>query len=340
MGNSPRSRENYNQKRREQRAKHYATKPLMDKIVALTRTPISFEDLCDRLDRSPSVTRKLLETAKAKGIRLSLGNDHIQLSGEEQVRTIQDTLILPTTGEKQRIGVISDTHFGSKYCLRPQIKDCIHYMYDQGIREILHPGDVLDGCYKHGVFELSHSGLEDQTQDLIESLPKLKGLTYHAITGNHDFTFTSLTGANVGKYIERAFKSAGRSDIKFYGDRGAFLEIRGAVIHLWHPLGGKAYSKSYRLQKQIESYSPAQKPHILLAGHWHDFAVVESRGVFGVCCPTFQGSGSAFSRALGGDVSLGGLIVSWEIAGEDMVRNFGVERRRYFEVEVPQKVGK
>lgn len=307
-------------------------------LVAATKKPISFEELCDKLSSPPSVVRKLLVEARANGIDLQLGNDHVQLSPHEQIRTVQDTRILPTSGGRQEVGVISDLHMGSKYCLRAQIKDCVNHFYSRGIRSILIPGDLLDGCYKHGVFELTYSGIEDQTKDLFDTLPRLAGLSYHAISGNHDNTFTEATGLNVGSFIAGYFHDHGRKDIFFYGDRGAFIEIQGAVIHLWHPRKGKAYAKSYQLQKLIEGYGAGEKPHIVLAGHWHDFCNVEVRGVFGIVCPCFQGSGSAFSKSLGGDVALGGLIVGWEIAGKDLVRNFSVERRRYFEVELPTRI--
>ena len=306
-------------------------------LVDLTKKAIPFEALCDRLGKAPAQLRALLEQAKAKGIVLQTGNDHIMLSPQEQVRTVQQTKILPTSGKKQMVGVISDLHLGSKYCLRAQLKDCVCHFYDRGIRQILIPGDLLDGCYHHSVFELSHTGLEDQTRDLFETLPALKGLSYHCITGNHDHTFAALSGVNVGAFITGYFAKRGRNDIKFYGNCGAFIELQGAVIHLWHPLGGTSYAKSYKLQKQIEKYGAGEKPHILLAGHWHQFAVVEDRGVFGVSCPTFQASGSAFSKRLGGQPALGGMILTWEIAGKDLVRNCGIERRRYFEVESPKK---
>ena len=307
-------------------------------LVNATRAVISFESLCDKLGKSPSEVRKLLEHAKNQGISLEMGNDHIHLSPQEQIRTVQNSRILPTTSKRQQIGVLSDLHCGSKYCMRAQIKDCVSDFYERGIRNILVPGDLLDGCYKHGVFELSHVGLEDQTKDLFETIPALPGLAYHCITGNHDHTFTELTGVNVGAFIVGQFKERGRKDIRFYGDCGAFIEICGAVVHLWHPMKGVAYAKSYQLQKQIEKYGSGEKPHILLAGHWHQFAVVEDRGVFGIACPTFQASGSAFSKRLGGQPALGGLIVCWEIAGKDLVRNLSVERRRYFELELPTKI--
>lgn len=341
-----RSREYMDRKNARKRAARAAAKmsragmggPDLSALVAATHQPIGFEALCDRLGKPPSAVRRLLEQADAAGISLQVGNNHVQLSPQEQIRTVQDSLIVPTDGKKQIIGVLSDLHCGSKYCLRAQIQDCVKHFYERGIRAILIPGDLLDGCYKHGIFELSHTGLEDQTRDLFETLPALPGLSYHAITGNHDHTFNELTGVNVGAFIAGRFREQGRTDIHFYGDCGAFLQIAGAIVHLWHPLRGVAYAKSYQLQKQVEKYGAGEKPHVLLAGHWHQFAVVEDRGVWAVACPTFQASGSAFSKRLGGQPALGGLILSWEIAGTDLVRNFSVERRRYFEVEHPTRV--
>jgi hypothetical protein len=103
-------------------------------------------------------------------------------------------------------------------------------------------------------------------------------------------------------------------------------------------MGGMTYAKSYKLQQQIAKYGAGEKPDILLGGHTHQFTVVEDRGIFAVFCPTFQASGSAFSKRLGGQPALGGLILSWEIAGEDLVRNIAIDRRRYFEVEKTQKL--
>ncbi len=301
-----------------------------DLLLKLAKKPIRFEDLCDQLDMSPRATRKLIADSK---ITLKMGNDHVQLPGAEQIRTVQDTRILPSRGTTQTVGVISDLHLGSKFCLRAQLIDCVERMYDRGIREILCPGDWLDGCYKHGIFELSHTGLEDQTQDLAETLPKKRGLSYHGITGNHDETFASLTGVDVGRYI-----SSIRPDIHFYGRCGAFLKIRGIVAELWHPLKGMGYAKTYQMQNHIRDYGAGEKPDLLLVGHWHQSAEVESRGVFARACPTFQGSGSAFGKRLGGGVALGGQIVSWDLAGKDMIREFQAKRIRYYEVEKAQKV--
>jgi len=305
---------------------------------ALRKGPKSFSELCDALDRSPKGTRAIIVAARDANIEVKI---HDEIVGIEMpsttTATVEESGIAPTVGETQRIAVISDTHFGSRYCMRPQIQDFVEYAYSQGVKHVLHPGDLLDGCYNHGKFELTHFGLEDQARDAAESLPWHKDLSYHAITGNHDETFWADSGVNVGRSIEAEFREHGREDIKFYGDRGAYLDILGVVIEMWHPRGGGAYARSYRLQKHIEGYTGI-KPQIVLTGHFHQYCHVFERGVQGLLCPTFQGSGSKFSRSLGGSQAHGGLILEWDLTEHNTIRNFAIKPRYYYEKERPVRI--
>jgi predicted phosphodiesterase len=306
-------------------------------VDATKRGALPMDDLCDALDMSPRRVRSLVERARAQGINVAVAHDHIGIPPTIEDR-IQNTGVPPTSGQRQIVGVISDTHLGSKYCLREQLRDFVHYAYSRGVREILHPGDVIDGIYKHGIWEVSHSGLDAQVEDLIQTLPCLPGLTYRAITGNHDETTEEGAGLDFGSYVEGRFAAAGRSDIRFYGRRSAFLRVHGAVFHLWHPRGSLSYAKSYKLQKIIEAYSSGEKPHVLLVGHFHQFCFVTDRGVHGILCPTFQGGGSAFGKSLGGAPTMGGLLLSWESTEGGTLRRFAVERSQYFEVERPHLI--
>ncbi len=308
---------------------------VLQKLHSLVKKgPVSFETLCDKLDLSPSKMKVLLDEAKAHGLLIHIEHNHVAIKPSVQDNRVKTIGIAPVVGQRQKIAVISDTHLGSKYCLREQLKEFIHYAYSQGVREILHPGDVLDGMYRHGLFEVSHTGLDAQTEDLFETLPQLPGLTYHCITGNHDFTFTEAIGISVGDYITNYFRERGREDIHFYGDRGAFLKVKGAVVHLWHPRSGGAYAKSYGIQKQVEKYSSI-KPQVLLTGHWHIFCYIYERGVNAIACPTFQGGGSAYGKSLGGAPAIGGLLLSWDLTAHGTIRSFVIEKRSYFEEEKP-----
>lgn len=306
-----------------------------EKLVQLTkRNPIPFDTLCDKLDLSPAKAKALIAEAKKAGLHIHVEHDHVGLKLPEATNEVQTVGLPPVIGERQTVAVISDTHLGSKYCLRKQLIDFIHHCYDRGIRDILHPGDVLEGMYRHAVYEVSHVGLDDQTQDLYETLPELPGLTYHCITGNHDFTFTEHSGVDVGNFITNYFRERGRTDIKFYGNRGAFLKVKGIVVHLWHPKSGAGYARSYGIQKQIERYT-SLKPAVTLIGHWHTSCYVYERGVHGIACPTFQGGQSAYGKSLGGAPAIGGLILSWDLTAHGTVRNFTYEKRSYFENEKP-----
>jgi predicted phosphodiesterase len=314
--------------------------PLLQKFIGLTKKgPIDFHVLCDKLNLPPSKAQKVIDEAAKLGVKVHVEHNHVGIRLPEPNDQLRSIGVTPVVGERQKVAVISDTHLGSKYCLREQLVEFIHYAYAQGVREILHPGDVLDGCYRHGMWEVSHSGLDEQARDLLEVLPKLPGLSYHCITGNHDFTFTEQIGADVGNFLSNYFKENGREDLHFYGNRGAFIKIRGAVVHLWHPKSGAGYARSYAIQKHIEKYSSGEKPNILLTGHWHVFCHVYERGVHGIACPTFQGGGSAFSKSLGGAPAIGGLILSWDVTKDGTLRSFVLEKRSYFEFEQPRSVG-
>lgn len=305
----------------------------------IKKGPISFAELCDRLDMAPAKARAAIDDARANGLQVHTEHDHVGIKTNVQQERIQDVGIAPIVGERQRAGVISDTHLGSKYCLRAQLRDFVHYAYfERGVREIFHPGDWLDGMYKHGLWEVSHSGLDAQVDDLLEVLPQLPGLNYRGITGNHDETFEDASGISVGDFIVERFRERGRNDVHFYGRRSAYIKMGGIIVHLWHPRGSAAYAKSYRLQKVIEKYSSGEKPHMLLVGHFHQYCHLFDRGIHAFLCPTFQGGGSAFGNSLGGAPTMGGMILEWDLTEHGTMRNFVHEYRSYFEVEQPHRI--
>lgn len=300
---------------------------------ATRKAPVAFVDLCDAFDLSPWRMRELVDGAKASGLHIRVEHDRVAFKAPGPDSSVRQ-VVPPVVGEPQSVAVISDLHFGSKYCLVDRLADFIDYAYARGVREVLCPGDLLDGNYVgHGLFELSHVGLEHQADALSSMLPLRKGMRYHAILGNHDLTFTEQNGANVAHALE-----ARRRDLKIYGNRGAKLAIGGAVVELWHPKGGGSYAKSYRLQKRLESYSGGEKPSILLAGHFHQYCALYERGVHALLCPAFQGGGSAYGRAIGGAPALGGLILSWGLTEHGTLRDFLIQYRAYFEVEKPVRV--
>lgn len=312
--------------------------PVQLLFEATKKHALSVEDACNKLECSPKRLQALIKEAGKRGLAVNVEHGHVGVrvgSTREDVRGV----VAPTVSGRHKIGVISDTHLGSKYCLRPQLRDFIHQAYADGVRVIVHPGDVLDGDYRHAKFEMSHMGIEAQTQDLYETLPQLDGLKYYAIAGNHDFTFTDACGIDTTKFIQNYFRERGRADFVGLGDRSAHLRVGGVLVHLWHPRSGVGYAISYPLQRKISGYASATKPSILLAGHWHQFGYTVDRGVHAIACPTFQGGGSAFGKSLGGAApAIGGQILSWALTAQGTMRRFALERFAYYERETEQSV--
>jgi hypothetical protein len=307
-------------------------------LIRAARKSPSLEVLCDILDLPPSKVKALIVDAQAAGHAIRTGAASIGLGHEPSTEVI-DTGVPATVGERFRLGVVSDTHMGSKYALRAQLKDCVARIYWAGARDILVPGDLLDGCYPHGQFELRYSGIEDQTADLCRTLPELIGLKYHCITGNHDETFTKPTGLNVGRYIEGYFRDHGRTDIRFYGDRAATLRIGGTTVRMLHPTGSCSYAVSYKIQKFVEAFDSGEKPGILLIGHYHRSCYLYVRGVHAFTCPTFQGPGSAFGKSLGlGSQSMGGLLLGWKATEVGTLRELNIRPINYFKTEQAKEV--
>jgi len=319
----------------DQRSDHEPEAPnRFRRLVEVTRRePLPFSELCDKLDLSPAKCRKLISDAEAAGVRVQVAHNHVGIEASVPGADVVPVGVAPAVGDAYRCAVITDTHAGSRYAMREQLRDFVNYAYDEGCREVLHCGDMLDGNYRHGVFELTHSGIDDQARDAGETLPQRDGLHYHAITGNHDFTFAEKTGMSVGRHIEAVWRNElGRQDLTFHGDRSAYLRVGGVVVHLWHPKKSPGYALSYQLQKQVEKYT-SLKPQILLVGHWHIYCAIAVRGVEAIGVPCFQGGGSAFGKSLGGNPSIGGLILEWRTTEHGTMRDFAIRPRRYYERE-------
>lgn len=309
----------------------------LDRLIALARAGTrTLEGLCDALELSPKKVRALVDVANAAGFRVACVGDRFGLTPTTtEKRTV--SVVMPAQ-HRHTILVASDIHVGSKYFLREQFQDHIHRGYEAGARVCLVPGDILDGCYDHSRWEESQHGFEEQASEAARVFPRLEGLRYIGITGNHDQTFEHRSGLSVVQALPQRFQAAGRKDLELLGARGAFLRLgsgseRGLLVEMWHPLKGPAYALSYKLQKHIEGYQVGGKPDVLLTGHWHQSCFVFVRGVHAMSCGTFHGGQSDFGKALGGAPAIGGWQIQYAVTKEGTVREFTPTWRAYYESE-------
>lgn len=270
---------------------------------------------------------------------------------EKQARAIsdlQETLMLMvkrrrpyevpvrSEGNTIRFGLIGDTQIGSSYQRLDALGAFYGHCESEGIKIVLHAGDVLDGwkVYRGQEFELHPHGRSwpEQRDMFAEAFPRIEGITTILITGNHDASFKKLIGMVVGDELGRL-----RPDCKFVGQDIADVVLRaksGAklTVRLLHPGGGTAYAVSYHLQKIIESIAGGQKPDIIAVGHYHKALWVPNyRNISGFLVGCFQ-SQTPYMVQHSLAASIGGYVVTATLGDKrKLTTRIGAEFISFFE---------
>ena len=185
---------------------------------------------------------------------------------------------------RHKIGIMTDTHIGSKYSISQNIIDAIERFERDKCEMIIHPGDVTEGYSgREGhVYECTHFGFDSQLAEATRIFSHLR-LPLYAIDGNHDRWGMNKLGANIVKAIDMAVPN-----FHHIGSDMATMKVGSATIMPWHGEDGSSYATSYRIQKIIESLQGGTKPNILLCGHAHKYAVIFERNIHAIACGSMQ----------------------------------------------------
>lgn len=196
----------------------------------------------------------------------------------ERIRRLAFSHTTPITEyfrREARIGIVSDSHFGSLWERLDLVKKAYTIMHRQGIKTVLHAGDLMEGTgmRKGHEFELALVGSDKQEAHVRDEWPEYKGMKTHFILGRHDLSFYKNTGHNPGEAIQRDdLRFLREQSISRHGVVARFpLKISRTTVNIEmvHPGKGTAYALSYHPQKYVESLSGGQKPHIVIMGHYH-----------------------------------------------------------------------
>lgn len=180
------------------------------------------------------------------------------------------------SGDHIKIGVMGDTHLGSKYTFERDIYSAFEHFKKEGVDLVCHTGDVTEGLsHRPGhMYELDYLGYDQQKEFAIKVLEQCPAPIY-MIDGNHDRWYIKSNGAIIVKDICDALPNA-----TYLGhDEGDIMLKNNISLRLWHGEDGSSYATSYRIQKVVESLTGGDKPNILLLGHVHKFAYIFERHI-------------------------------------------------------------
>lgn len=234
-------------------------------------------------------------------------------------------------------GALGDSHLGSKY----ERLDCLEWLFDafeaEGVRNVFHTGNWIEGEAKFNVHDLHTRGLNAQCKYLADHWPKRKGIVTYAVTGNdHEGWYAQREGIDIGRYAEQKFRDKGREDWVDLGYMEAPVLVRDhssgrkATLSVVHPGGGSAYALSYSIQKIIEALDQGEKPDIGLYGHYHKLWAGNIGNVWCVQTGTTQDQ-TIFMRGKRLAAHVGGTICRATLdPNTGRVVRFRVELIRYY----------
>jgi predicted phosphodiesterase len=230
---------------------------------------------------------------------------------------------------RHRFGVISDTHYGSKYA-REDVCDALYdWFAAENVSVVYHAGNWIDGEARFNKYDLIREahGMQAQLDYFVERYPRRAGIETRYVTGDdHEGWYAQREGVDIGKMLEDTAKRTGRTDLVHLGYMEAFITLehtktkKHSRLLVMHPGGGSAYATSYAPQKIVEAFQPGEKPGIVILGHYHKLEYLNIRGVHSIqagCTKDLD----PFGRKKRLQYHIGGWVVdAWQDEGGAVTR--------------------
>jgi len=292
--------------------------PIDKDLLQMLRKPRTLDELSGKFSIPPIAVEFIIERLKGEGYNIMFLDNMYRLEmrtaymGENYYRDKWDG------AETITKGIVSDAHLGSKYQQLTALKHFYSLLRERNIAESLNVGDTTDGLYRdrpEHIYETFMHGAEEQIEYAVDVWPHFTlsdGETEHKtrmIDGNHDFTHTRNSGIRSGKII-----AAARKDMEYLGyGKARIMLTPNCPLDMLHPIDGKAYALSYKLQKNIDTMQGGTKPKILLVGHYHTFCYILYRNIHAIMLPCFQAQSTwASQKSLA--VQVGGMIMTCRVS--------------------------
>lgn len=255
---------------------------------------VSVGEISRQIDRSAETVIKVIDALRSRNYEVN--KDEISSQVFIPQEPSKDFKPTEFTYFKKfyRIGLVSDTHFCSKYSQPTLLYDAYSDFDKRQVDFVLHAGDLTEGknMYRGQENEVFKHGADEQANYVIENYPKTRQrYKTYIIGGQHDRSFYRDGGFNIVRAVCRD-----RKDLIDRGFYKAEFVVKGVSIGLQHPGGGVSYARSYRMQKIIEnmmgfiaSIPAANAPILQVFGHWHIPCHLPSyMGIDAISLPCFQ----------------------------------------------------
>lgn len=268
--------------------------------MILKEKTVSIKYISDRFGISEEETKDFIEVLRNEEYDVVLEGRIVRLG------TLTKEVELDVPGNRLRLGVFSDLHFGSMFMQLTRARQFIEEVRDK-VDAFVDPGDVSDGThmYRGQEYQIFLHGSEQHTRFARQHYPDTRKPT-KVIGGNHDASFLKSGGANIPLRIAEV-----RSNVEVLGFHYGVFSWKNIRIGLVHPAGGGAYAVSYPVQKYVRNWVPDQIPDILIFGHFHQKGYFRWHGAECFLAGCFQGQ-TPYLVEKGLYPAIGGLVLNIE----------------------------
>lgn len=312
-------------------------------LLHKTKRKWNIAELSDHFECGVSKITDALHRLRMNGKNIEMLPSGIALPSELPVE--KDPVHIDTSkflGKTLKFGVTGDNHLCSKY----ERLDVLNALFDiwerEGVTQVLQCGNMIDGEARFNRYDLKVHGMDAQVNYFIQHWPKRKGIVTRFVAGDdHEGWYVQNSGTDIGKYIERAAKEAGRTDLEYLGymERNLhFVAPNGVtqVIRIMHAGGGAPYALSYVPQKIVESLQGGEKPTIILIGHHHKYDVCYPREVTTIMVGCTQDQ-TPFMRKKKIGAHIGGVTLEVTIGKDGLFHNITHRWHPFFDRDFYEK---
>jgi len=225
----------------------------------------SIEELCDQFGCTPSALKAAAKTASKHGVFGALRSDQgiIEEFEEDLLRKVSRKRsaridVDAYYGNELRFGAVGDTHMGSPHYVGDArvrggpLWDFYRFCADQGITQVFHSGNWIDGHASFNQFSNTDIGATAQVEKFLNEYPAVPGVRTAFIAGDdHEGWWWQKTGLDIADFAASKALMGGRDDMDFIG----YLEGDVAIV----PGEGFRYNKYKRDPEAIKSFNEWMK---------------------------------------------------------------------------------
>ena len=179
---------------------------------------------------------------------------------------------------------LSDLYLGSKFCDMDTLNYVLELAKNQGITNVHIAGDLCAGhpSYKKQDLYLTAKTAQEQADIAIELFSKYPDFKYYCINGERDLSFEKGDSINPIILVQRGLSEKG---IEFHhiNEMVANLVIQGVVKRLQHGTGKLAYTKSYKIEKEMWQQFENMSDNVIIKNRNYNICFVQF-GHYHVTC--------------------------------------------------------